>query len=70
VTRSATPLFVSADPAVIGKRERDALKAAFALASRPQHGLEPADWLGTTVPEHWRNGGGETVDYHWYDDEV
>jgi alpha-galactosidase len=70
VTRSATPLFVSADPAVIGKLERDALKAAFALASRPQHGLEPADWLGTTVPEHWRNGGGETVDYHWYDDEV
>jgi alpha-galactosidase len=70
VTRSATPLFVSADPAVIGKRERDALKAAFAIASRPQHGLEPTDWLRTTVPEHWRGSGGETVDYHWYDDEV
>jgi alpha-galactosidase len=69
VTRSATPLFVSADPAVIGKRERDALKAAFALAAKPQHGLEPLDWLSTTVPEHWRSASG-TADYHWYDDEV
>lgn len=69
VTRSATPLFVSADPAVIGKRERDALKAAFALAARPQKGLEPLDWMKTTVPEHWR-GGGAPADYHWYDDEV
>lgn len=69
VTRSATPLFVSADPTVIGKRERDALKAAFALAAKPQHGLEPSDWLSTTVPEHWRSASG-TADYHWYDDEV
>jgi alpha-galactosidase len=69
VTRSATPLFVSADPGVIGKRERDALKIAFALAARPQHGLEPSDWLNTTVPEHWR-GGGQTASYHWYDNEV
>jgi alpha-galactosidase len=69
VTRSATALFVSADPAVIGKRERDALKTAFALASRPQPGLEPTDWLRTTVPEHWQ-AGSETADYHWYDDEV
>ena len=68
VTRSGTPLFVSADPAVIGKRERDALKAAFALAARPQHGLEPLDWTSTTAPEHW--GGGGMVDYHWYNDEV
>ncbi len=69
VTRSATPLFVSADPAVMGKRERDALKAAFVIAARPQHGLEPLDWTRTTVPEHWRSGA-EAADYHWYNDEV
>ena len=69
VTRSGTPLFVSADRAVVGKRERDALKAAFALAARPQPGGEPLDWMRTTVPEHWRIDG-KPVDYDWYNDEV
>ncbi len=68
VTRSGTALFVSADPAVLGQRERGALKAAFALAARPQHGLEPLDWMSNSAPEHW--GGGGTADYHWYNDEV
>ena len=70
VTRSGTPLFVSADPKVVGRREHDALKAAFAVAARPQSGLEPSDWMETTVPEHWRAGGGEKADYHWYGEEV
>ena len=69
VTRSATPLFVSVDPAVITARDRSVLKAAFALAARPQPGAEPLDWMQTTVPEHWRIDG-KPVDYHWYDDEV
>ena len=69
VTRSATALFVSADPAILTAREKSALKTAFALAARPQPGAEPLDWMRTTVPEHWRIGG-KPVDFHWYDDEV
>lgn len=69
VTRSATPLFVSADPTVLTKESRSALKAAFALAARAQPGAEPLDWMRGTVPEHWRVGG-KPVDYQWYDDEV
>lgn len=69
VTRSATPLFVSVDPATVTARDRSALKAAFALAARPQPGAEPLDWMRTTVPEHWR-AEGKPVDYDWYNDEV
>ena len=69
VTRSATPLFVSVDPAVITKQNRSALKTAFALAARPQPEAEPLDWMRSTVPEHWRLGG-KPADFQWYDDEV
>jgi len=69
VTRSGTPLFVSVDPAFAQARERAALKAAFALAAKPQPDAEPLDWMRTTVPEHWRLGG-KPGDFRWYGDEV
>jgi alpha-galactosidase len=65
VARSGTALFVSADPAALGSEQKAALKAAFALASRPQPEAEPVDWFDTTAPEHWRFGK-HSQSYDWY----
>jgi alpha-galactosidase len=67
VVRSATPLFVSADPLTIGERERAGLRAAFATASRVHSGIEPVDWMESTMPSRWRSNGGVTS-YEWFAD--
>jgi alpha-galactosidase len=70
VSRSGTPLFVSADPAVVGTRERAAIRAAFARSARTQApGLEPLDWMETTAPQRWR-AADRTLVYNWYGDEI
>jgi alpha-galactosidase len=70
VSRSGTPLFVSVDPAVAGRKERASIRAAFARSARTQApGLEPLDWMDTTAPQHWR-APGETLAYNWYGVEV
>ena len=68
VSRSATPLFVSADQAVVGETERKALRAAFDRASRPGRGIEPLDWMETTVPSLWQ-GDGAPIRFRWYEDQ-
>ncbi len=70
VSRSGTPLFVSADPAVTGTKERAAIRAAFARSARTQAaGLEPLDWMDTTAPQRWR-GADRALVYDWYGAEV
>ncbi|MGO9228339.1 MAG: hypothetical protein ACLQKA_03875 [Bryobacteraceae bacterium] len=70
VSRSGTPLFVSADPAVTGPKERAAIRTAFARSARTQApGLEPLDWMETTSPQRWR-AADRTLVYDWYDGEV
>ncbi len=64
VARSGTPLFVSADPSVIGAEQKGALKRAFALAAKPQPPAEPLDWLDTTAPRRWRFGN-QRAAYNW-----
>jgi alpha-galactosidase len=65
LSRSGTPLFVSAAPDAIGVEQRKALREAFARASVSRPVAEPLDWLDTTTPERWRCEG-ETVTYDWY----
>jgi alpha-galactosidase len=70
VSRSGVPLFVSADPAVTGAKERAAIRAAFARSARTQAaGLEPLDWMETTAPQRWR-ADDRTLVYNWYGVEV
>jgi alpha-galactosidase len=70
VSRSGTPLFVSADPAATGTRERAAIRAAFARSARTQApGLEPLDWMETTAPQRWR-AADRTLVYNWYGVEI
>jgi alpha-galactosidase len=65
LARSGTPLFVSADPTVIGAEQRAALKQAFTIAAEPRPTGEPLDWLFSTAPSYWRFGD-DSVHYDWY----
>ena len=64
VARSGTPLFVSLATEAVGDEQRRALKAALALAARPQPLGEPIDWMRTTWPSQWRLNGA-TYNYDW-----
>jgi alpha-galactosidase len=66
VTRSGTPLFVSADPNAMGQAQREAAAAAFKLASREQPQAEPLDWQDNASPARWRFGDEERV-FNWTD---
>lgn len=65
LSRSGTPLFVSAAPDAVGPEQRKALQQAFTRASEPQPLIEPLDWLTTTQPQHWL-AGGVPVNYDWF----
>jgi alpha-galactosidase len=64
LSRSGTPLFVSADHAAMGSEQRAAVKSAFREASVARPVAEPLDWTETLCPQEWSIGG-ETVRYEW-----
>jgi alpha-galactosidase len=66
LARSGTMLFVSLAPDALGADERRDLRAALALAARPQPLAEPLDWQHTTWPTRWRLIDRE-VTYNWFD---
>jgi alpha-galactosidase len=59
LARSGTMLFVSLAPDAVGADERRDLRAALALAARPQPLGQPLDWQETIWPTRWRLTGGE-----------
>jgi alpha-galactosidase len=65
VSRSGTPLFVSAQADAIGPEQERALRAAFALAAQPQPLGEPLDWMHTNSPCQWKLQG-QTVRFDWF----
>jgi alpha-galactosidase len=65
VSESGAVLFVSADPEALGEEEKQALRKAYAFASKPQPPGEPLDWLETTCPERWKLNG-KVVEFDWY----
>lgn len=65
LARSGTPLFVSADPAALGPKQKAALAAAYAQAAQPQSSAEPVDWLDTVCPTRWRFDG-QPRSYDWF----
>jgi alpha-galactosidase len=64
LARSGTMLFVSLAPDTLGDVQRADLRAALALAARPQALGEPLDWQRTIWPSRWRLMGGEHA-YDW-----
>jgi alpha-galactosidase len=65
LSRSGTPLFISAAPDAVGPEQRRALVDAFARAAIRQPVCEPLDWLETNEPAHWRLGN-STAAYDWF----
>jgi len=64
VASSGTPLFVSAQPEVIGDEQKAAIRESFALASRQLPLGEPLDWVDRPVPMKWKLNG-RTTSFNW-----
>jgi alpha-galactosidase len=67
LARSGTMLFVSIAPDALGDDQRRDLRAALALAARPQPLAEPLDWQQSSWPRRWRAMGSD-VTYDWVTD--
>ena len=65
VSRSGTPLFVSWRRSLATPPVREALRKAFARASRPMETAEPLDWETSLTPVDWRMADGEPAHYVW-----
>ncbi|WDQ31119.1 alpha-galactosidase [Paenibacillus marchantiae] len=66
LSRSGTPLFVSADPKAMGSEQRKAVTEAFERAAIATAVSEPLDWLSNMAPSRWKSGG-VISDYDWTD---
>ena len=66
LARSGTMLFLSLAPDALGDSQRRDLRAALAIAARPQPLGEPLDWQQTGWPSRWRLMG-QNVTYDWMD---
>ena len=64
VARSGAPLFVSWPRQLVGPEQEKALRAALAVAARPQALGEPLDWMQGRTPSRW-NLGGSDVTFVW-----
>lgn len=65
LAQSGTVLFISPDPKALTVESRNAIRQAFAKASRPQPAAEPLDWMETTIPARWRVGTNNR-EFDWY----
>ncbi len=61
---SGTPLFISAQPEMMGEEQREVIKKCFLLASQNAEVGEPVDWLETLTPSKWILRG-EEVNFKW-----
>lgn len=68
LSKSGTPLFVSAKIDDCNEEIKQALREAFALAAVQKTGCEPLDWMNNTCPAVWRFGE-ETRTFSW-DEEL
>lgn len=68
LARSGTVLLVSPQPAAMGTEQREAVRAAFAIAASPDNDALATDWQTSTTPDHWEFRGSSPAhkDYDWY----
>jgi alpha-galactosidase len=65
VARSGTVLMVSPQPAAIGPEQRDAVRAAFEIATSAPETIA-ADWYNNTTPDRWQFRPPAEKNYNWY----
>jgi alpha-galactosidase len=66
VAGAGTPLFISAQPEVVGPAQRAAIRECFATAARPLPAGEPLDWLTNPQPARWKLDG-KIREFDWSD---
>lgn len=64
LSRSGTPLFVSAEISNVSGEMKTALREAFARASVQKTGCEAVDWMENTCPAVWKFGD-KVKTYNW-----
>jgi alpha-galactosidase len=64
LAESSAPLFVSAEPSVLGAEQKAFIKQCFAKAAKVQPVGEPLDWLINPLPAKWKLNNRE-VDFDW-----
>jgi len=68
LSRSGTTCFVSLANDALGAQQKADLKAALAIAAKPQPLGEPLDWQRTVYPERWRLLGTDQS-FDWFGPE-
>jgi alpha-galactosidase len=61
---SGCPLFISAQPDMLGAEQKATIRASFAQAARPLPAGEPLDWLTNTLPSRWKLNG-KVREFDW-----
>jgi alpha-galactosidase len=64
VAGTGTPLFISADPEIVGTEQKVMIRNCFAQAARPLPAGEPLDWLSNPQPARWKLDG-EIREFDW-----
>jgi alpha-galactosidase len=57
VAGTGTPLFISAQPEVVGAGQKAMIRECFSMAAAPQPPGEPLDWLTNPQPVRWKLDG-------------
>lgn len=64
VAGSGTPLFISAQPDILGSEQKQVIRESFAKAAKRQQPGEPLDWLTNSQPKKWKLDG-EIRTFDW-----
>jgi alpha-galactosidase len=64
LAESSAPLFISAQPDVLGAEQKAFIKQCFAKAAKVQPIGEPLDWLTNPLPARWKLDN-RVVDFDW-----
>ena len=64
VAGTGSPLFISAQPEIVGAEQRTLIRESFSLAARPLPPGEPLDWLTNPQPARWRLNG-RIKEFNW-----
>jgi alpha-galactosidase len=64
VAGTGSPLFISAEPEMLGAEQKAMIRASFSQAARPLPAGEPLDWLTNPLPSRWKLDG-SVLDFDW-----
>jgi alpha-galactosidase len=64
ITFAAHPLFISAQPDMLGAEQKATIRSSFAQAAGPLPAGEPLDWLTNTLPSRWKLNG-KVREFDW-----